>query len=46
MMNSFWWDSNNQQRRDINLLSWDKITMKKEFGGIGLRQLHALILSC
>lgn len=39
-MNSFWWGSSRQMRKDINWLSWDKLVMKMEFGGMGFRHLH------
>lgn len=41
MMNSFWWGSNKQQRKDINWFNWDKMTMKKEFGDLDFKHLHA-----
>jgi len=43
-MNSFWWGSNRQMRKDINWLSWNKLVMKMEFGGMGSRNLHIFIL--
>lgn len=44
MMNSFWWSSNNQDKRGINWLNWDKMTMRKEFGGLGFKHLHTFNL--
>lgn len=35
MINSFWWGSNRRQGKGINWLSWDKLTMRKEYGGMG-----------
>jgi hypothetical protein len=35
MLNSFWWGSNRNNGRGINWLSWDKLTMRKEYGGMG-----------
>jgi len=45
MMSSFWWGSRNQSRKGINWLQRDKLTMKKEFGSMGFRQLHAFNLA-
>jgi hypothetical protein len=45
MLNSFWWGSNREQNKGINWLSWDKLTMRKEFGGMGFRHLHGFNLA-
>lgn len=31
--------------RGVNWLSWEKITMKKEFGGMGFQNLHGFKIS-
>lgn len=41
MMNSFWWETNNQSSKGIHSFNWEKLSMKKEFGGLGFRHLHA-----
>jgi hypothetical protein len=45
MINSFWWGSNRGQNKGINWLSWDKLTMRKEFGGMGFRHLYGFNLA-
>jgi hypothetical protein len=45
MINSFWWGSNRRQGRGINWLSWDKLTMRKEYGGMGFRHLFGFNLA-
>jgi len=45
MINSFWWGSKDQTIRGINWLSWEKLTMKKEFGEMIFRHLHAFNLA-
>lgn len=45
MKNSFWWDSKTATSRGINWLSWDKLSMKEEFGGLGFHNLHGFNLS-
>ncbi|KAJ9184739.1 hypothetical protein P3X46_004435 [Hevea brasiliensis] len=40
MMNSFRWGSNGNGHRRIHWLSWHKICSRKEFGGLGFRNLH------
>jgi len=44
-INSFWWGSNRRQGKGINCLSWDKLTMLKEYGGMGFRHLFAFNLA-
>lgn len=36
MINSFWWGTNRRNGRGIHWLSWDKLTMRKEYGGMGV----------
>nr|KYP44532.1 hypothetical protein KK1_033990 [Cajanus cajan] len=45
MLNSFWWGSNQHSSHGINWLSWEKLTMRKEYGGIGFRHLHGFNLA-
>nr|KYP38216.1 Putative ribonuclease H protein At1g65750 family [Cajanus cajan] len=45
MLNSFWWGSNHHTGRGIKWLSWDKLTMRKEYGGMGFRHLHGFNLA-
>jgi len=44
MMNYFLWGNNNPLK-GIKWLSWDKLLMKKEDGGMGFRNLHAFNLA-
>jgi len=45
MINSFWWGSNRRQGRGINWFSWDKLTMRKEYGGMGFRHFFGFNLA-
>jgi len=45
MINSFWWGTNGRQGRGINWLSWDKLTMSKEYGGMGFHHLYGFNLA-
>jgi len=45
MINSFWWGSNRSQGKGINWLSWDKLTMRKEYGGMGFRHFFGFNLA-
>jgi hypothetical protein len=45
MLNSFWWGSNRSNGRGINWLNWDKLTMRKEHGGMGFRHLYGFNLA-
>jgi hypothetical protein len=42
MINSFWWGTNRRQGRGIN---WDKLTMRKEYGGMGFRHFFGFNLA-
>jgi hypothetical protein len=35
MLNSFWWGANGGNRKGIRWMSWDILTMRKEWGGMG-----------
>lgn len=45
MLNSFWWGSKNRTSKGINWLSWDKLSMRKECGGLGFYDLQAFNLA-
>jgi len=45
MINSFWWGTNTRNGRGIHWLSWDKLTMRKEYGGMGFRRLFGFNLA-
>jgi len=45
MINSFWWGSNRRQGRGINWHSWDKLTMRKKYRGMGFRHLFGFNLA-
>jgi hypothetical protein len=41
MLNAFWWGHNNNQSRGIHWLSWDKLCIHKNYGGMGFKSLKA-----
>ncbi|XP_073136897.1 uncharacterized protein [Henckelia pumila] len=43
MLNSFWWGSS--YKRGLNLMGWDKMCVRKEFGGLGFRDLRCFNLA-
>ena len=45
MLNLFWLGSNRQNGKGINWLRWEKLTMRKEYGGIGFRHLYGFNLA-
>jgi hypothetical protein len=45
MINSFWWGANGRQRKGINWLNWDKLCMRKEYGGMNFRHLYGFNLA-
>ncbi|WJX28105.1 hypothetical protein P8452_16861 [Trifolium repens] len=45
MINSFWWGSNKTSGRGINWLRWEKLTMRKERGGMGFRHMYGFNLA-
>lgn len=45
IMNSFWWGSNKNTDKDINWLSWDLLSIKKENEGMGFQHLYAFNLA-
>lgn len=40
MLNSFWWGSGRGRNRGINWLSWEKITIWKEYRGMGVHHFY------
>lgn len=45
MMNSYWWGSNGATMKGIKWMSWDRLAVPKDEGGIGFRNLHAFNLA-
>jgi hypothetical protein len=45
MINSFWWGSNRASGKGINWLRWEKLTMRKEYGGVGFRHFYGFNLA-
>jgi ribonuclease HI len=45
MMNSFWWGHGRTTHRGINWLSWEKLSMHKNHGGLGFKDLSAFNLA-
>jgi hypothetical protein len=45
MMNSFWWGHSGSTNKGIHWLSWDKLSMHKNNGGMGFKSLPAFNLA-
>ncbi|XVF39981.1 hypothetical protein PTKIN_Ptkin01aG0076500 [Pterospermum kingtungense] len=45
MLNSFWWGSGKEGSRGINWLNWDRMSMRKDTGGLGFHDLFAFNLA-
>ncbi|PNX94584.1 ribonuclease H, partial [Trifolium pratense] len=45
MINSFWWGSNKASCKGINWLRWEKLAMRKEYGGMGFRHFYGFNLA-
>ena len=45
MMNSFWWGSQLGDKRRIYWYNWDRLCVRKEFGGLGFRNFHSINLA-
>jgi hypothetical protein len=45
MMNSFWWGSGGASNRGIHWLSWERLAMHKNHGGMGFKDLTAFNLA-
>ncbi|CAJ2636114.1 unnamed protein product [Trifolium pratense] len=41
MMNSFWWGHNKEQSKGIHWLSWERLAMHKNAGGLGFKSIQA-----
>jgi hypothetical protein len=39
MMNSFWWEHSGASTKGIHWMSWDKLAMHKNDGGMGFKSL-------
>lgn len=42
IMNSFWWGSGGDRNKGIRWMSWDKLTISKNEGDMGFRNLYVL----
>ena len=45
MMNSFWWGHGGPNNRGIHWMSWEKLSMHKNHGGMGFKDLTAFNLA-
>ncbi|PNY15022.1 ribonuclease H [Trifolium pratense] len=45
MLNSFWWGIKEERRHGIRWISWEKLTMRKEWGGMGFQHIHGFNLA-
>lgn len=45
MMNSLRWGTNTVDKKGINWLSWEKMVVRKDSGGLGLCDLHGFNLT-
>jgi hypothetical protein len=45
MINSFWWGSNKASGKGINWLRWEKLAMRKEYGGMGFCHFYGFNLA-
>jgi hypothetical protein len=45
MLNSFWWGAKGDNKKGIRWMSWDKLTMRKEWGGMDFRNIHGFNLA-
>lgn len=44
IIRAFLWGGDSENRK-INLVAWEKVTKKKEFGGLGIRSMHEMNLA-
>lgn len=44
-MNGYWWSTNSSNSKGIRWLSWDNMTMARNEGGLGFRNLHGFNLA-
>nr|KYP48093.1 Transposon TX1 uncharacterized [Cajanus cajan] len=45
MLKSFWWGSNKKRNKGIHWLNWEKLSMRKEYGGMGFRHIYGFNLA-
>jgi hypothetical protein len=45
MLNSFWWGAKGEYRNGISWMSWERLTMRKEWGGMRFRSVHGFNLA-
>lgn len=45
LMNAYWWSSNSSNSKGVRWLSWDGMSMSKEKGGMGFRNLYGFNLA-
>ncbi|PNX74788.1 ribonuclease H [Trifolium pratense] len=45
MLNSFWWVTKGENGKGIHWMSWDRLTMRKERGGMGFRSIYGFNLA-
>jgi hypothetical protein len=45
MMNSFWWGHSGAQKKGIHWMSWDRLSMHKNDGGMGFKSLGTFNLA-
>lgn len=45
MMNAFWWKTTSSNSKGVKWLSWSRMSMSKEKGGLRFRDLHGFNLS-
>lgn len=45
MLNSIWWGSKKESRMGVNWLRWDKLTLRKDQGGMVFQDLKGFNLA-
>ncbi|KAH1032787.1 hypothetical protein J1N35_044961 [Gossypium stocksii] len=45
MMNSYWWGSRGDDRKELHWSSWDKLCVPKRVGGLGFCDLYCFNLT-
>jgi hypothetical protein len=45
MLNSFWWGHRNENVRGLHWLSWERLSVSKDYGGMGFKNLQAFNLA-
>jgi hypothetical protein len=41
MINSFWWGLKPSENQGIHCMTWHKLSVAKDYGGMGFRNLYA-----